>query len=141
MHARLRGSKSLLTLSQIVNKPDFPSLADELAEPHPDINIKVAAFTVSEKSSNTSLCYNSHTRPTRAAIKPWTITIRIVGNVPIGLLDHTPFHYTISSPLSKQYVRQHVMLHILPLYETACSNKKKKIATAFRYNSLTHYIL
>ena len=33
-------------------KPDFPSLADELAEPHPDMNIKVAAFTVSEKSSN-----------------------------------------------------------------------------------------
>ena len=33
-------------------KPDFPSLADEIAEPHPDMNIKVAAFTVSEKSSN-----------------------------------------------------------------------------------------
>ena len=34
-------------------KPDFPSLADEIAEPHPDMNIKVAALTVSEKSSNT----------------------------------------------------------------------------------------
>ena len=34
-------------------KPDFPSLADGIAEPHPDKNIKVAAFTVSEKSSNT----------------------------------------------------------------------------------------
>ena len=34
-------------------KPDFPSLADEIAEPRPDMNIKVAAFTVSEKSSNT----------------------------------------------------------------------------------------
>ena len=34
-------------------KPDFPSLADEIAEPHPDMNIKVAAFAVSEKSSNT----------------------------------------------------------------------------------------
>ena len=33
--------------------PDFPCLADEIAEPHPDMNIKVAAFTVSEKSSNT----------------------------------------------------------------------------------------
>ena len=53
MHARLRGSKSLITLYQIINKPDFPSLADEIAEPHPDMNIKVAAFTVSEKSSNT----------------------------------------------------------------------------------------
>ena len=27
-------------------------LADEIAEPRPDMNIKVAAFTVSEKSSN-----------------------------------------------------------------------------------------
>ena len=34
-------------------KPDFPSLADEITEPHPDMNNKVAAFTVSEKSSNT----------------------------------------------------------------------------------------
>ena len=34
-------------------QPDFPSLADEIAEPHPDMNIKVAPFTVSEKSSNT----------------------------------------------------------------------------------------
>ena len=53
MHARLHGSKSLLTLYQIINKPDFPSIADEIAEPHPDINIGVAAFTVSGKSSNT----------------------------------------------------------------------------------------
>ena len=43
MHARLRGPKSLLT-------PDFPSLADEIAEPRPDMNIKVVAFTVREKS-------------------------------------------------------------------------------------------
>ena len=44
--------KSLLTLYQIIKliKPDFPSLADEIAEQHPDMNIKVAAFTVSEKS-------------------------------------------------------------------------------------------
>ena len=53
MHARLCGSKSLFTLYQIIIKPDFPSLADEIAEPHPDMNIKVAAFTVSEKSSHT----------------------------------------------------------------------------------------
>ena len=51
MHARLRGSKSLLTIYQI--KPDFPSLADVIAEPHPDMNVGVAPFTVSEKSSNT----------------------------------------------------------------------------------------
>ena len=53
MHARLRGPKSLLTLYQIIKKPDFPYLADKIAEPRPDINIKVVAFTVSEKSSNT----------------------------------------------------------------------------------------
>ena len=52
MHARLRGSKILFTLYQIT-KPDFPSLADEIAETHPDMNIKAAAFTVCEKSSNT----------------------------------------------------------------------------------------
>ena len=33
-------------------KADFPSLADEIAEPRPDVNIEVAAFTVSEKSNN-----------------------------------------------------------------------------------------
>ena len=55
MHARLRGSKSLLNLYQIIKKPDFPSLADIIAEPHPDMSIKVAAFTVSEKSSNTQI--------------------------------------------------------------------------------------
>ena len=56
MHARLRGPKSWLTLYQVINKPDFPSLADEIAEPRPDMNIKVAAFTESEKSSNISHC-------------------------------------------------------------------------------------
>ena len=30
--------KSLLTLYQII-KPDFPSLADVIAEPHPDMDI------------------------------------------------------------------------------------------------------
>ena len=34
--------------------PDFPCLADEIAEPRPDMNIKVTAFTVSEKSINTT---------------------------------------------------------------------------------------
>ena len=52
MPARLRGSNSLLTLYQIKIKPDFPFLAYEIAEPHPDMNIKVTAFTVREKSSN-----------------------------------------------------------------------------------------
>ena len=33
-------------------EPDFPYLADETAEPRPVMNIKVAAFTVSEKSIN-----------------------------------------------------------------------------------------
>ena len=53
MHARLRGPNNLLTLHQIKIEPDFPSLADEIAEPRPCMNIKVAAFTVSEKSINT----------------------------------------------------------------------------------------
>ena len=34
-------------------EPDFPCLAVEIAEPGPDMNIKVAAFTVIEKSINT----------------------------------------------------------------------------------------
>ena len=53
MHTRFRGPKSLLTFYQIIIKPDFPSWADEIAEPQPDMNIKVAAFTVSKKSINT----------------------------------------------------------------------------------------
>ena len=46
MHRQLR-PKALLTLYQIIIKPDFLSLADEIAEPRPDMNIKVAGFTVS----------------------------------------------------------------------------------------------
>ena len=37
---------------QLINTTDFPCSADEIAEPRPDMNIKVAAFTVSEKSIN-----------------------------------------------------------------------------------------
>ena len=51
MHARLRGPKSLLTLYQNY-KSTLISL--EIAEPRPDMNIKVAAFTVSEKFINTN---------------------------------------------------------------------------------------
>ena len=36
-------------------EPDFLCLADEIAEPRPDMNIKVAAFTVSEKSLNSTV--------------------------------------------------------------------------------------
>ena len=54
MHACLRGSKSFLHVTLI--KPDFPSLADEIAQPRPGMNINVAAFTVSEKSSNMTQC-------------------------------------------------------------------------------------
>ena len=51
MHARLRCPNNLFIPHQIIKKePDFPCLADEIAEPRPDMNIKVAAFTVSEKS-------------------------------------------------------------------------------------------
>ena len=47
--------KAYLLFTKLLIRPDFPSLADEIAEPHQDMNIKVAAFTVSEKSSNTSI--------------------------------------------------------------------------------------
>ena len=33
-------------------EPDFPCSADEIAEPRPDMNIKVAALIVSEKTIN-----------------------------------------------------------------------------------------
>ena len=44
--------KANLLFTKLYIKPDSPSLENEIAEPHPDMNIKVAAFTVSEKSSN-----------------------------------------------------------------------------------------
>ena len=47
MHARLRGQNNLLILHQIIIEHDFPCLADDIAEPRPDMNIKVAAFTLS----------------------------------------------------------------------------------------------
>ena len=49
MHELLHGPQSLSTKY----KTCFPFLADEIAEPRPDMNIKVAAFTVCEKSINT----------------------------------------------------------------------------------------
>ena len=48
--------KAYLLFTKLKIKPDFPSLADEIAEPRPDMNIKVAAFTVSEKSIYISRC-------------------------------------------------------------------------------------
>ena len=51
-------AQKLINSLQKKIKPDFPSLADEIAEPHPDMNIKVAAFTVSEKSSNNMNIYS-----------------------------------------------------------------------------------
>ena len=59
MHARLRGPNNLLIIHQIINRTcrDFPSLADEIAEPRPGVSTKVAAFTVSEKSINTNIIF------------------------------------------------------------------------------------
>ena len=54
-------------------KPDFPSLTDEIAESRPDMNIKVAAFTVSEKSSNiwwVSLCAIEGKNKNRKNMRP-----------------------------------------------------------------------
>ena len=47
--------KAYYLFTKLLIKPDFPSLADEIAEPRPGMNIKVAAFTVSKKSSNTKI--------------------------------------------------------------------------------------
>ena len=53
MLARFRGPKSLLTLYQIINKSDFPFLADAIAKPRPDMIIKLVVFMVSKKPFNT----------------------------------------------------------------------------------------
>ena len=45
MHVRLCGPNNLSTLMG----PGFPSLADEIAEPRPDMNINVTAFNESKK--------------------------------------------------------------------------------------------
>ena len=47
--------KAYQLFTKLYIEPDFPSLADGIAEPRPDMNIKVAAFTVSKKSNNTML--------------------------------------------------------------------------------------
>ena len=59
MHARLHGLKNLLIRHQIKIEPNFPSLAYEIAETRPDMNIKAATFTVSEKSINMFACFDS----------------------------------------------------------------------------------
>ena len=48
----LHRSNNTLTVYQIIIKPNFPSKVDEISEPPSDMNIKVAAFTVSQKSIN-----------------------------------------------------------------------------------------
>ena len=39
-----------LFFTKLQIEPDFPCLADEIAKPSTEMNIKVAAFTVNEKS-------------------------------------------------------------------------------------------
>ena len=36
-------------ITKLLIEPDFPSTADKIDEPRPDMNIKVTAFTVSKK--------------------------------------------------------------------------------------------
>ena len=55
MHACSRGPNNLLILHQIINK----TLADEIAEPRPDMNIKVTAFTESKKFYYTAMFSSS----------------------------------------------------------------------------------
>ena len=51
----LAGPNNLLILHQIINRTWFPCLADEITDPRPDMNIKVAGFTLSEKFINTNV--------------------------------------------------------------------------------------
>ena len=46
--------KAYKLLTNLLMKPGFPSLADKIGEPSPDMNIKLAAFTVNDKSINNS---------------------------------------------------------------------------------------
>ena len=53
MHARLRGPKSLLNLFQIMNRTGFPKKPNHAHK----LNIKVAAFTVSEECINVIILF------------------------------------------------------------------------------------
>ena len=61
MHACLRDPNNLLIFHHIIIEPAFPCLTDEVAQPRQGMNIKVAAFTVSEKSINTCKQIKSYT--------------------------------------------------------------------------------
>ena len=52
IRTRLRAQATYYFFNQIINKPDFPSLADEIVKSRPDMNIKVATFTVTKKFYN-----------------------------------------------------------------------------------------
>ena len=43
--------------TKLLIEPDFPCLADEIAEPRPDMNIKATAFTESKKFYYTCSTY------------------------------------------------------------------------------------
>ena len=55
MHARVWAQPTYYSLPAYKKEPEFPFLADEIAEARPDMNIKVAAFIVNEKSINALL--------------------------------------------------------------------------------------
>ena len=91
--------KAYLLFAKLYIEPDFPSLADEIAEPHPDMNIKVAAFTESEKSRNSTLARSKfyrlahyilvHVIPHRRTAKTHTnLCIRTVSPEP-SLITYT----------------------------------------------------
>ena len=67
--------------------PDVLFLAYEIAEPHPDMNIKVVAFIVSEKSSNTHL-HNEKPKPLYALQ-----SLRVYSLYFIPLSSDTPEFY------------------------------------------------
>ena len=48
---------TIRTFGSSLVEPDFSCLEDEIAKPRPDMNIKVAAITVSEQSIKTKYRY------------------------------------------------------------------------------------
>ena len=68
--------KQLNSSPSYKKEPDFPCLAVEIAETRPDMNIRVDAFTVSEKSNNTrvSALVIGHELSSnkRKGFNPWT---------------------------------------------------------------------
>ena len=58
MQAHLHRPNNLLYFTKLYIEPDFLFLADEIAEPRPDMNISVTNFTESKKFYYTNELFN-----------------------------------------------------------------------------------